>query len=87
MANQHHLYIHRLGVMPELGKGLNGSASTETSNASIAGAVSAAPPWLRIQPSRGWAALNLAGLSQCREVIFLSGIDGRHGFTGNSVWP
>lgn len=56
--------------MPKLGKGLNIPVSTETSNAPIADAVSAAHHWLRIQPSRGWAALNLAELWQYRELIF-----------------
>jgi lipopolysaccharide transport system permease protein len=43
---------------------------TETRNASSAGVVSAAPHWLRIQPTRGWAALNLAELWQYRELIY-----------------
>lgn len=40
------------------------------SNLSIPGAVTETTPWLRIQPSRGWAALNLAELWQYRELIF-----------------
>ncbi len=40
------------------------------SNASIPGAVNETAPWLRIQPSRGWAALNLTELWQYRELIF-----------------
>jgi len=38
-------------------------------NASIAAAVSDAP-WIRVQPSKGWAALNLGELWQYRELIF-----------------
>ncbi|MDH4186437.1 MAG: ABC transporter permease [Nitrospira sp.] len=56
--------------MPESGQGLNSSASTETSNASIAGAVITAAPWFRIQPTKGWASLNLAELWQYRELIY-----------------
>ena len=40
------------------------------SNLSIPGAVTETTPWLRIQPSRGWATLNLAELWQYRELIF-----------------
>ncbi len=40
------------------------------SNLSIPGTVTETTPWLRIQPSRGWAALNLAELWQYRELIF-----------------
>lgn len=40
------------------------------SNISIPEAVTETTPWLRIQPSRGWAALNLAELWQYRELIY-----------------
>ena len=44
--------------------------NTETSNAFFAGAVSPAAPWIRIQRSKGWTALNLAELWQYRELMF-----------------
>jgi homopolymeric O-antigen transport system permease protein len=56
--------------VPKSGKALNSPVSTGTSNASIADPVPVAPHWLRIQPSRGWAALNLAELWQYRELIY-----------------
>ena len=40
------------------------------SDASIPRAVIETPRWLRIQPTRGWAALNLAELWQYRELIY-----------------
>lgn len=40
------------------------------SNVSIPGVVTETPRWLRIQPSRGWAVLNLGELWQYRELIF-----------------
>lgn len=40
------------------------------SDVSIPKAVIETPRWLRIQPTRGWAALNLAELWQYRELIY-----------------
>jgi lipopolysaccharide transport system permease protein len=51
------------------GKGVEDFTTIDTGDSSISAAVSDAP-WLRIQPSRGWAALNLGELWQYRELIF-----------------